>query len=165
MQLFKGKEYYTVRTLRTTFPAFHAGKQILIKILKPRFLKSRLINLNKKKLAATYFPAWAVSSALESLTSVFGMGTGISSPLWPPAFYTFSRQKILLQNLPASLHQWTFNSGLKRYKVLYSIWKKHSRYPSNFFTDGNDNMVKPHDLLVMLGSMHRCTYTCILSTR
>ena len=28
----------------------------------------------------------------------------------------------------------------------------------------NDNMVKPHDLLVMLGSMSRGTYTCILST-
>ena len=43
---------------------------------------------DKKKPAATYFPAIAVSSALESLTSVFGMGTGITSPLWPPAFYT-----------------------------------------------------------------------------
>ena len=38
----------------------------------------------KKSLAATYFPAKAVSSAQESLTSVFGMGTGITSPLWPP---------------------------------------------------------------------------------
>ena len=39
----------------------------------------------KKSPAATYFPARrAVSSAQESLTSVFGMGTGIASPLWPP---------------------------------------------------------------------------------
>ena len=39
----------------------------------------------EKSLAATYFPAVAaVSSALEGLTSVFGMGTGISPPLWPP---------------------------------------------------------------------------------
>ena len=30
----------------------------------------------KKKLAATYSPAFAVPSALEGLTSVFGMGTG-----------------------------------------------------------------------------------------
>ena len=30
----------------------------------------------KKKLAATYSPALAVPSALEGLTSVFGMGTG-----------------------------------------------------------------------------------------
>ena len=46
-------------------------------------------NCPKKKPAATYFPATkAVSSAQESLTSVFGMGTGIASPLWPPAFIT-----------------------------------------------------------------------------
>ena len=30
------------------------------------------------------FPRRAVSSAQESLTSVFGMGTGIASPPWPP---------------------------------------------------------------------------------
>ena len=30
----------------------------------------------EKKLAATYSPALAVPSALEGLTSVFGMGTG-----------------------------------------------------------------------------------------
>ena len=44
----------------------------------------------KEKPAATYFPPLGVSSAQESLTSVFGMGTGIASPLWPPAFYTVS---------------------------------------------------------------------------
>ncbi len=41
--------------------------------------------LNKKKpgnFLLSHFSA--VSSALESLTSVFGMGTGITSPLWPP---------------------------------------------------------------------------------
>ena len=27
----------------------------------------------------------ALPSAMESLTSVFGMGTGMTSPLWPPA--------------------------------------------------------------------------------
>ncbi len=34
--------------------------------------------------AATYSPAKAVPSALEGLTSVFGMGTGVSPPLSPP---------------------------------------------------------------------------------
>ena len=39
----------------------------------------------KKSPAATYFrAARALSSAQESLTSVFGMGTGIASPPWPP---------------------------------------------------------------------------------
>ena len=42
-------------------------------------------DLKRKKPAATYFPALAVSSAQEGLTSVFGMGTGIAPPLWPPA--------------------------------------------------------------------------------
>ena len=35
----------------------------------------------KKSLATTYSPAIAVPSALKSLTSVFGMGTGVPSSL------------------------------------------------------------------------------------
>ena len=39
----------------------------------------------KKGPAATYSPATnAVPSALEGLTTVFGMGTGMAPPLWPP---------------------------------------------------------------------------------
>ena len=39
----------------------------------------------KKHPAATYSPAdYAVPSAREGLTSVFGMGTGMAPPLWPP---------------------------------------------------------------------------------
>ena len=39
----------------------------------------------KKSPAATYFRATkALSSAQEGLTSVFGMGTGIAPPPWPP---------------------------------------------------------------------------------
>ena len=41
---------------------------------------------DKKKPAASYFPASAVSSAQGCLTSVFGTGTGISTPPWPPAY-------------------------------------------------------------------------------
>ena len=39
-----------------------------------------------KDLAATYFPTirTAVSSARESLTAEFGMGSGVTSPPWPP---------------------------------------------------------------------------------
>ena len=46
-----------------------------------------LENGHKKSLAATYSPIRlirTVSSALESLTSVFEMGTGVVSPLKPP---------------------------------------------------------------------------------
>ncbi len=41
----------------------------------------------KKRLAARYFPALggAVSSPRGPLTAVFGMGTGVSAPPWPPA--------------------------------------------------------------------------------
>ena len=40
----------------------------------------------EQSLAAAYFPTiWtAVSSAMESLTTEFGMGSGVPSPPWPP---------------------------------------------------------------------------------
>ena len=40
----------------------------------------------KNVLAATYFPTdnSAVSSAMEGLTAVFGMGTGVPPPPWLP---------------------------------------------------------------------------------
>jgi hypothetical protein len=42
-------------------------------------------------LAPCYLPAVAVFSPLLSLTSVFGMGTGISSVLWAPiALFEYS---------------------------------------------------------------------------
>ena len=62
----------------------------------PTVLISITVFAQKKSLAATYFPtARAVSSALESLTSVFGMGTGIASPLWPPDILQNSRFELL----------------------------------------------------------------------
>ena len=62
----------------------------------PAVLISIPVFAQKKSLAATYFPtARAVSSALESLTSVFGMGTGIASPLWPPDIMQNSRFELL----------------------------------------------------------------------
>ena len=57
-----------------------------------------ICNLFKQKntivLAATYFSRvkTQVSSALKSLTSVFGMGTGITSSLEPPERWCFFRQ-------------------------------------------------------------------------
>ncbi len=43
--------------------------------------------------------AQAVSSALEGLTSVFEMGTGVSPPPWPPETY-FSEFDALLSGWP-----------------------------------------------------------------
>ena len=79
-----------------------------------------------------HFPTTkAVSSALESLTSVFGMGTGIASPLWPPDIHYLSC------NVPCVFHART--DTLFRKRNIYSME-----------TEIN-NMVKPHDLLVLLG--------------
>ena len=48
----------------------------------------------QKSPAATYFPARrAVSSAQEGLTSVFGMGTGIAPPPWPPGIKTREKER------------------------------------------------------------------------
>ena len=65
------------------------------------YLKKK--DLKRKKPAATYFPALAVSSAQEGLTSVFGMGTGIAPPLWPPAFYAMSSRTVH-QGFKTGLH-------------------------------------------------------------
>lgn len=59
----------------------------LIGILRPVYFKGptkrRAFKIKKPgSYLLSHFAA--VSSALESLTSVFGMGTGIASPLWPP---------------------------------------------------------------------------------
>ena len=104
-----------------------------------RNASSEKVNLQSKKLfkqkkvwqLPTFPPRKAVSSALESLTSVFGMGTGIASPLWPPDIYYFVlllRANPLLEGRTKLLRKMTF--------ALYH---------------GINNMVKPHDLLVLLG--------------
>ena len=51
-----------------------------------RFLYNRRCRLYKKSPAATYFPTLdeQYHRRNESLTSVFGMGTGMTSPLWQP---------------------------------------------------------------------------------
>ena len=104
-------------------------------------------NCPKKKPAATYFPATkAVSSAQESLTSVFGMGTGIASPPWPPAIINLSKQRKTVRR------RWCVHG------IRNGMYVKRPE-------GGKDNMVKPHDLLVMLGWTRHRAYTCILSTR
>ena len=60
----------------------------------------------EKSLAATYFPAVAaVSSAYEGLTSVFGMGTGIAPPPWPPGIIC------LIQGLQGHVPGFLFSPG------------------------------------------------------
>ncbi len=94
-----------------------------------RFYK---ITFKQKKKAGSYLLSrdYPVSSAQESLTSVFGMGTGIASPLWPPALLS-----CLLKTAFRILHQAC---------SFIQVRKQLSDY-------SNDNMVKPHGLLVLLG--------------
>ena len=75
----------------------------------------------KKGPAATYSPATnAVPSALEGLTTVFGMGTGMAPPLWPPG------QKIRLGR-----------------RARY-VRRRTGRSSRTAERDRHDNMVKPH---------------------
>ena len=93
--------------------------------------------LKRKKPAATYFPALAVSSAQEGLTSVFGMGTGIAPPLWPPA-----------------IHCRVMHPGrMPQKRAAPRMREKRGRKSRAVgpHGNGNDNMVKPHGLLVLLG--------------
>ena len=61
---------------------------------------------------------------------MFGMGTGIASPLWPPAFIT---------NFITSAVRAFSAARPERMMNVFRI------------VNGDENMVKPHDLLVMLG--------------
>ena len=81
----------------------------------------------------------AVPSAWERLTSVFGMGTGISTLLWPPS----------------QLSTWIPNPGVR--KSIESI--------PDMFRDAIDNMVKPFGWLVPLDWTHCCACIRGLSTR
>ena len=51
----------------------------------------------------THSLAAAVSSALEDLTSVFGMGTGVAPPAWPPGIFTRIRIVSVRSKLELSL--------------------------------------------------------------
>ena len=99
----------------------------------------------KKKPAATCFPGTdPVSSALRSLTSVFGMGTGMASAPWPPA-----PMDCLIVPAGGTLRRRNPDGGGKGPDPPHS---------------GDGNMAKPRGLLVALGCVRRRTCTCALST-
>ncbi len=51
---------------------------------KPADLAISGLLINPGSVLLSHSLAAAVSSALEDLTSVFGMGTGVTPPAWPP---------------------------------------------------------------------------------
>ena len=88
----------------------------------------RAVWLGKKKAGSVLLSHLsAVSSAKGCLTSVFGTGTGISTSLWPPAFNKHIQRRVL------------------RCPAIQKIQEE------GIVSNGNDNMAKPHDLLVLLG--------------
>ena len=105
--------------------------------------------------------ARAVPSPQESLTSVFGMGTGGTSPLWPPKNYTFSLQSSVISyqsrvSRPLAGYFKTANCKLPTDNLKI----EQQGILVQFIKD----MVKPHGLLVSVSSIHYWTSTSDLST-
>ena len=71
----------------------------------------------------------AVSSALEGLTSVFGMGTGVSPPLWSPGNLTSVRCLMFLV-LCFNLEHRTLNFEFDFMTAIYvfDLWSSLSTY-------------------------------------
>ena len=65
---------------------------------------------------------------------MFGMGTGITSPLWPLALLT-------MQYEVRKFHEGSTQDGIL----------SEERVCFKYVLNGNDDMAKSHDLLVMLG--------------
>jgi hypothetical protein len=84
--------------------------------------------------------ARAVPSARAGLTSVFGMGTGVSPPLWSPGF-------LFVRHYRGTAPFRGRSPSKQRFFVLINF------------------MVKPHGLLVLVSSIHHWTYTPSLSNR
>ena len=109
----------------------------------------------KKRLAACYFPALlnAVSSPQGPLTAVFGMGTGVASPLVPPA-----KRYRQLQNAFRN-----FASAFRK--------KKKPHFHCSPFRDpeisgsGRGMAARPHGLSEMVSYNPRGSSASILSTR
>ena len=112
----------------------------------------------------------AVPSAQRGLTAVFGMGTGVSPALWPPATSSWC-------------HQLT-NMGMERERGCRLVWVPlhpvasrrtpggygHCTVSHDFLVKhvpekpGAEEPVKPHGPLVRLGFTSHLASTCRLST-
>ena len=89
----------------------------------------------------------SVPSAIADLTSVFGMGTGVTPPLSSPGYFPYS-----LSSLPAPS---------KLYSTIYSNTKYPNLLPSSYHCFLGQAL----DLLVSVSSIDHSTYTPDLSTR
>ena len=101
----------------------------------------------------------AVPSAQRGLTAVFGMGTGVSPALWPPATSSWCYQHNACNRLQA-------NMGVERERGCHRLLQCIPRLPYRMCPDkpGAEEPVKPHGPLVRLGFTSRLASTYRLST-
>ncbi len=69
------------------------------KTKSPLTLRSAGFCLYPGSVLLSHCLAAAVSSALEGLTAVFGMGTGVTPPVWPPGIckdHVYQEQSVML---------------------------------------------------------------------
>ena len=120
--------------------------------------------------------AWGdptLPSALRRFTSEFGMGSGGSTALWPPGKFCFNQPATryfcaasqsnlgtFAENLEYSYHPDTHPFGAADYGVQNRSRRFCLKSPKHLWCC----KVKPHGSLVLVSSMHRCTYTPSLST-
>ena len=75
------------------------------------------------KGAVTYSPGFPVPSALRSLTSLFGMGRGGTSALWPPCLFPFFRRRnIPRRDVMRKDHRWKqTRSNAASYRIFRCV--------------------------------------------
>ena len=105
----------------------------------------------------------AVSSALKGLTSVFGMGTGVTPSLAPPE--TFYRQAPSIEE-PAQSFPRIFAEVSRHIRELSRVRGLVRRFKplASEFRSGQKFQVKPHDRLVQVSCARYRASTSCLST-
>ena len=98
--------------------------------------------------------ARAVPSALEGLTSVFGMGTGVAPPKLPPEFWEHADWP----GVPLT------NTKKSSISVRLGSSEGLCRLAAHGGREKFENISKPHELLVPVSSTHCCASTSGLST-
>ena len=88
---------------------------------RPDIKKAPGIPARCSKGAVTYSPGFPVPSALRSLTSLFGMGRGGTSALWPPCLFPFFRRRyITRRDVMRKDHRW---KQTRSYAAAYRIMR------------------------------------------
>lgn len=89
----------------------------------PDIKKAPGIPARCSKGAVTYSPGFPVPSALRSLTSLFGMGRGGTSALWPPCLFPFFRRRnFTRRDVMRKDHRWKqTHSYAAAYRIMRCV--------------------------------------------